>query len=61
VPRSCCVRVASYELAHEVLGLAEADSEVEAERLAFSVSPLLGRSLVGWRAARHSATARAAS
>lgn len=54
-------RVAAYELAHEVLGLGAAESEVEAERLAFSVSPLLGRSLVGWRAARHSATARAAS
>jgi Mn-dependent DtxR family transcriptional regulator len=46
-------RVAAYELTHEVLGLDEADSEVEAERLAFSASPLLGRSLVGWRAARH--------
>jgi Mn-dependent DtxR family transcriptional regulator len=54
-------RVAAYELTREVLGLGEADSEVEAERLAFSVSPLLGRSLVSWRAARHSATARAAS
>jgi hypothetical protein len=36
-----------------VLGLDEADSEAEAERLAFSASPLLGRSLVGWRAGRH--------
>lgn len=54
-------RVAAYELAHEVLGLDESDSEVEAERLAFSASPLLGRSLVGWRATRHGATARAAT
>src|SRR6476469_2872376 len=54
-------RVAAYELTHEVLGLDEADSEAEAERLAFSASPLLGRSLVSWRAGRHSATARAAS
>jgi len=53
-------RVAAYELTHEVLGLDEADSEVEAERLAFSVSPLLGRSLVGWRAARHQRDSSAA-
>lgn len=46
-------RVAARELIHDVLGLDEADSEVEAERLAFSASPLLGRSLVGWRAGRH--------
>jgi Mn-dependent DtxR family transcriptional regulator len=46
-------RVAARELVQDVLGLDEADSEAEAERLAFSASPLLGRSLVGWRAARH--------
>jgi len=46
-------RVAARELVHEILGLDAEDSEVEAERLAFSASPLLGRSLVGWRAARH--------
>jgi Mn-dependent DtxR family transcriptional regulator len=46
-------RVAARELIHDVLGLDAADSEVEAERLAFSASPRLGRSLVGWRAARH--------
>lgn len=54
-------RLAAYELAHEVLGLDEASSEAEAERLAFSASPLLGRSLVSWRASRHGATARAAT
>jgi hypothetical protein len=36
-----------------VLGLDATDSEVEAERIAFSASPLLGRSLVSWRATRH--------
>jgi Mn-dependent DtxR family transcriptional regulator len=46
-------RVAARELVHDVLGLDAADSEVEAERIAFSASPLLGRSLVGWRATRH--------
>lgn len=46
-------RVAARELIHDVLGLDAADSEVEAERLAFSASPRLGRSLVGWRAGRH--------
>lgn len=46
-------RVAARELVQEILGLEAEDSEVEAERLAFSLSPRLGRSLVGWRAARH--------
>jgi Mn-dependent DtxR family transcriptional regulator len=46
-------RVAARELIQDVLGLDEDDSEAEAERLAFSASPLLGRSLVGWRAGRH--------
>lgn len=48
-------RVAARQLAHEVLGLNEADAEIEAERIAFSASPLLGRSLVAWRTKRHSA------
>jgi Mn-dependent DtxR family transcriptional regulator len=46
-------RLAARELIQDVLGVDEADAEVEAERLAFSASPLFGRSLVGWRARRH--------
>ena len=45
-------RVAAYELVRDVLGIAGADADAEAERLAFSASPLLGRGLVAWRARR---------
>jgi DtxR family manganese transport transcriptional regulator len=48
-------RQAAHQLAHDVLGLDDADAEIEAERLAASASPLLARRLVAWRAAsRHS-------
>jgi Mn-dependent DtxR family transcriptional regulator len=48
-------RQAAHQLAHDVLGLDEAEAEIEAERLAASASPLLARRLVAWRAAsRHS-------
>lgn len=46
-------RVAAQELARDVLGLEDAAAEEEAERIAFSASPRLGRSLVAWRAGRH--------
>jgi Mn-dependent DtxR family transcriptional regulator len=47
-------RKAAQQLAHEVLGLDDAEAEVEAERLAASASPTLARHLVAWRAAsRH--------
>jgi Mn-dependent DtxR family transcriptional regulator len=44
-------RQAAQQLAHDVLGLDEAEAEIEAERLAASASPLLARRLVAWRAA----------
>jgi Mn-dependent DtxR family transcriptional regulator len=48
-------RQAAQQLAHDVLGLDDADAEVEATRLAASASPVLARRLVAWRAAsRHS-------
>jgi Mn-dependent DtxR family transcriptional regulator len=48
-------RQAAHQLAHDVLGLDDADAEIEADRLAASASPLLARRLVAWRAAsRHS-------
>jgi Mn-dependent DtxR family transcriptional regulator len=42
-------RNAAQLLAHDVLGLDKQQAGVEAERLAFSVSPTLGRRLVAWR------------
>lgn len=45
-------RRAAQALAHDVLGLDDADAEVEAERIAASASPLLARRLVAWRAGR---------
>jgi Mn-dependent DtxR family transcriptional regulator len=48
-------RRAAAQLAHDVLGLDDAEAEVEAERLAASASPVLARRLVAWRAqSRHS-------
>lgn len=47
-------RRAAQELAHDVLGLDDAEAEIEAERLAASASPALARRLVAWRAARDS-------
>ena len=47
-------RRAAHVLAHDVLGLDEEEAEAEAERLASSVSPKLGRRLVAWRAADRS-------
>jgi Mn-dependent DtxR family transcriptional regulator len=48
-------RQAAQQLAHDVLGLDDAEAEIEAERLAASASPTLARRLVAWRAAsRHS-------
>jgi Mn-dependent DtxR family transcriptional regulator len=44
-------RKAAQQLAHEVLGLDDAEAEIEAERLAASASPTLARHLVAWRAA----------
>src|SRR3954454_842111 len=44
-------RQAAHQLAHDVLGLDDAEAEIEAERLAASASPLLARRLVAWRAA----------
>jgi Mn-dependent DtxR family transcriptional regulator len=47
-------RQAAQQLAHDVLGLDDAEAEIEAERLAANASPLLARRLVAWRAAsRH--------
>jgi len=45
-------RLAARDLVREVLAIPEPDADAEAERLAFSASPLLGRGLVGWRARR---------
>ncbi|NLT04839.1 MAG: metal-dependent transcriptional regulator [Solirubrobacterales bacterium] len=45
-------RLAARDLARDVLGIPDADVDAEAERLAFSASPLLGRGLVAWRARR---------
>jgi Mn-dependent DtxR family transcriptional regulator len=45
-------RLAARDLIRDVLGLDDAAAEAEAERLAFSASPLLGRGLVAWRARR---------
>jgi Mn-dependent DtxR family transcriptional regulator len=51
----CSRRQAAQQLAHDVLGLNDAEAEIEAERLAASASPTLARRLVAWRAAsRHS-------
>jgi Mn-dependent DtxR family transcriptional regulator len=44
-------RKAAQQLAHDVLGLDDAEAEIEAERLAASASPVLARHLVAWRAA----------
>jgi Mn-dependent DtxR family transcriptional regulator len=44
-------RQAAQQLAHDVLGLDDAEAEIEAERLAASASPVLARHLVAWRAA----------
>src|SRR5690242_17522828 len=47
-------RQAAQKLAHDVLGLDDAEAEIEAEKLAASASPTLARHLVAWRAAsRH--------
>jgi Mn-dependent DtxR family transcriptional regulator len=46
---------AAQQLAHDVLGLDDADAEIEAERLAANASPLLARRLVAWRAASRNA------
>ena len=43
-------REAAQVLAHDILGLTDEQAKAEAERLAVSVSPLLGRRLVAWRA-----------
>lgn len=45
-------RLAARDLVREVLGIAGEQADVEAERLAFGASPLLGRGLVAWRARR---------
>jgi Mn-dependent DtxR family transcriptional regulator len=45
-------RHAAHVLAHEVLGLDEAQSAAEAETLATSLSPVLARRLVAWRTRR---------
>lgn len=47
-------RRAAQELARDVLGLDDAEAEIEAERLAASASPELARRLVAWRASRES-------
>src|SRR3954453_22269557 len=44
-------RKSAQQLAHDVLGLDDAEAEIEAERLAASASPVLARHLVAWRAA----------
>jgi Mn-dependent DtxR family transcriptional regulator len=44
-------RTAAQQLAHDVLGLDDAEAAIEAERLAASASPVLARHLVAWRAA----------
>ena len=46
-------RQAAEVLAHDILGLDEEHAHVEAERLTASLSPLLARRLVAWRASRH--------
>jgi Mn-dependent DtxR family transcriptional regulator len=48
-------RQAAQQLAHDVLGLDDAEAEIEAERLAANASPLLARRLVAWRAASRNA------
>jgi Mn-dependent DtxR family transcriptional regulator len=48
-------RQAARVLAHEVLGLDDEQSAVEADALATSLSPLLARRLVAWRTRRDAA------
>jgi Mn-dependent DtxR family transcriptional regulator len=43
-------RQAAHVLAHEVLGLDDEQSAAEADALATSLSPMLARRLVAWRA-----------
>jgi len=45
-------RHAARVLAHEVLGLDDAQADAEAEALATSLSPVLARRLVAWRTRR---------
>jgi Mn-dependent DtxR family transcriptional regulator len=45
-------RQAARVLAHEVLGLDDEQSAVEADALATSLSPMLARRLVAWRTRR---------
>jgi len=45
-------RTAARDLTAEVLGLDPAEAKTEAEHLASSASPALGRKLVAWRARR---------
>jgi Mn-dependent DtxR family transcriptional regulator len=47
-------RRAAEELARDVLGLDDARARSEAERLTASLSPLLARRLVAWRASHRS-------